>query len=108
MRVLKFIVNNKNIIPDPTCNFAGLLPGAYNQVRAEFAFSPDWKNRVKVVAFWSVFDKEYEPQELKDGKSCMIPTEVLEKVAFKVQVLGKYKGVKTETNCLTVYQSGGN
>lgn len=107
MRVLKFLVDDKTIRPDPACDFSGLFPGKEDQVRAEFTFSPDWKNRVKVAAFWSILDKEYEPQVVNDDGSCQIPIEALRKVAFKVQVLGKYRGIKTETNCLTVYQSGG-
>ena len=107
MRVLKFLVNGKTITPDPTCDFSGLLPGKEDTMRAEFTFSPEWKNRVKVVAFWSVLDKEYEPQVINNNGTCQIPKEALTKVAFKIQIFGKYRGVKTKTNCLTVYQSGG-
>ena len=106
MRVLKFLVEDKTIRPDPSCDFSGLFPGKEKQMRVEFAFSPEWNDRMKVVAFWSILNKEYAPQLLIDG-GCLIPEEALSKVAFKIQILGKYRGVKTETNCLTVYQSGG-
>lgn len=106
MRVLKFLVEDKTIRPDPSCDFSGLFPGKEKQLRAEFTFSPEWNNRMKVVAFWSILNKEYEPKLLNDG-GCLIPEEALSKVAFKIQILGKHRGVKTETNCLTVYQSGG-
>lgn len=107
MRVLKFIVDGNTIKQDPNCDFTGLFPGKEDQIRAEFSFSKDWQKRVKVAAFWSIMGAEFEPQEIKDGESCMIPVEALRKVAFKVQVFGKHRGVKAETDKVTVYQSGG-
>lgn len=107
MRVLQFIVDGNVIKQDPDCDFTGLFPGKEDRIRAEFTFSKDWQKRVKVAAFWSVMGTEFEPQEIKDGESCMIPVEALRKVAFGVQVFGKYRGVKVETNKVMVYQSGG-
>jgi hypothetical protein len=89
MRVLRFIVTNSTITQDPTCNFEGLVPGAGEPIRAEFSFSPEWKSSAKVVGIWSILGHEYTPQVLKDGKSCAIPYEALNKAAFKLQVLGK-------------------
>lgn len=106
MRVLKFIVDESTITQDPACDFTGLFPGQEDQVLAEFTFSPDWKSRVKVAAFWSVMDKEYPPQVINTDGTCVIPTEALAKVAFKIQVLGKHRDKKVETNRLTIYQSG--
>lgn len=107
MRVLKFIVDGKTIRQDPSCDFTGLFPGTETSVVAEFSFSPEWKTGVKVAAFWSMMGSEYPPQELKDGKSCMIPTEALKRAAFKVQIFGKPNGVTTSTDKMTVYQRGG-
>lgn len=107
MRVLKFIVEDETITLDPTNDLTALFPGRDEQVRAEFTFSPEWKNRKKVAAFWSVMDKEYPPQVINDDESCIIPTEALGKVAFKVQVIGKrLGGVLIKTNSVIVYQSG--
>ena len=106
MRVLRFIVDETTISKDPACDFSGMFPGRETEVRAEFVFSPDWKSRVKVAAFWSILDKEYPPQVINDDESCMVPIEALEKVAFKIQVLGQYRDKKVETNCLTIHQSG--
>lgn len=107
MRVLKFIVDNTTIKPDPNCDFTGLFPGMNERVLAEFTFSPDWKSTVKVAAFWSILDKEYPPQVINTDGTCQIPTEALAKVAFKVQVLGKrISGATVQTNKLVVYQSG--
>lgn len=107
MRNLKFIVNSDTIIQDPSCDFSNLFPGRNPDVQAEFTFSPEWKNRAKVVAFWSILDKEYQPQVLNDENVCQIPEEVLKRPAFKMQLLGKYRGRTFKTDKLTVYQRGG-
>lgn len=107
MRVLRFLVEDNSIRPDPTCDFTGLFPGSEDRIQAEFAFSPDWKSTVKVAAFWSILDKEYPPQAINPDGTCQIPAEALAKVAFKVQVLGKrISGATVQTNKLVVYQSG--
>ena len=112
MRTLRFIVENGSIKQDPTCNFSGLFPGRNPDIRAEFAFSKEWENAVKVAAFWSMLDSEYEPQAL-DNDSCVIPAEALSRASFKIQVLGKkLKSVYNEsnmlsTNKLTIRQTGG-
>lgn len=107
MRTLKFIVDNKTIKQDPACDFSGLFPSTEKNVMAEFTFSSEWKSAIKVIAFWSILGSEYEPQALKDGKSCMIPVEALARPAFKIQILGKKGNSKIATNKLTVYQEGG-
>ena len=106
MRVLKFIVDETTIKPDPDCDFTGLFPGQMERVVADFTFTPDWKSRVKVAAFWSIMGKEFPPQVINEEGLCEIPNEALAKVAFKVQVLGKHRDKKVETNQLTIYQSG--
>lgn len=111
MRTLCFIVNNKTIKPDPSCDFGDLFPGKNPNIQAEFVFSPEWENALKVVAFWSMLDKEYEPQ-LLENNTCVIPEEALSRASFKVQVLGKkqvspHKIVALTTDKFTVRQSGG-
>lgn len=108
MRVLKFIVDGQIIKQDPECDFNGLVPGSEGYLKAEFSFSPEWKNNAKVASFWSLMGKEYPPQELKDGKTCMIPVEALAKRVFKVGVMGKRLGVTITTNKVAVKQNGGN
>ena len=108
MRTLKFIVDGQTIKPDPNCDFSGLVPGTEGYLRAEFAFSPEWSNCVKVAAFYSVMGREYAPQLLKDGVSCDIPTEALAKRVFKVAVAGVGAGdKKLKTNKVAVSQNGG-
>lgn len=107
MRTLKFIVEGQTIMPDPSCDFSGLFPGKNKSIQAEFSFTPEWATRVKVAAFWSMMGAEFPPQKIEENSTCMIPVEALNKPAFKIQVLGKYRGVITPTNSLTVYQKGG-
>ena len=101
-------MDNQIIKPDLTCDFLGLVPGTEQYVKAEFAFSDDWRGYTKVVSFRSMLGHEYEPQLLNDGKSCMVPSEALKKRSFKIQVIGKNKELKITTNKLTITQNGGN
>ena len=107
MRTLRFIVNGNTIKPDPNCDFSGLFPGREPHVNAEFEFSKEWQSCIKVVGFWSMLDAEYTPQQLEDGFSCMIPTEALERPAFKMQVFGGRKGINLQTNKIVILQAGG-
>lgn len=107
MRTLRFIVDGETIKQDPSCDFSGLFPGRNPDVRAEFSFSSEWRNKAKVVAFWSMLGVEYEPQELQDDDSCNIPAEALNRASFKIQVLGKKGVTKLTTNKLPIRQTGG-
>jgi hypothetical protein len=104
MRLLKFIVEGQTIKPDPRCDFSGLVPGTAGYLKAEFNFSKEWTSTPKVVAFYSRLGNEYPPQALKDGRTCLIPAEALQKRVFKVQVLGQNGLV---TNKLEIDQKGG-
>lgn len=111
MRILRFIVDDEMIKQDPSCDFTGLFPGRNPNVKAEFVFSDEWKNTVKVAAFWSVLDSEYEPQVLNNG-CCNIPTEALSRASFKIQVIGRktkpsFGKTTLSTNKLTIRQTGG-
>lgn len=107
MRTLKFHVEGQTVKFDPLCDFDGLVPGTESYVRAEFDFSRDWRPYTKFVSFRSALGKEYETIRLRDGKSCMIPTEALKKRSFKIQVFGTQGELKMTTNKLTVNQNGG-
>lgn len=111
MRTLRFIVDNETIKQDPSCDFSGLFPGKNPNVQAEFVFSPEWEDTVKVAAFWSILDSEYEPQVLQDD-CCDIPVEALARASFKIQVLGKKSksgsnAAILSTNKFTIRQTGG-
>lgn len=107
MRTLKFIVDNQVMKKDPNCNFDNLVPGSEGYLRLEFSFSPEWNNFIKAVAFYSTLGREYTPQILKDGKSCLVPAEVLKKRTFKVQAFGVKDSSKLLTNKVAVSQNGG-
>ena len=107
MRTLKFIVNGQTIEQDPACDFDGLYPGSADYLRAEFTFDKEWSNTLKVVGFFSNMGKEYEPRLLKDGKTCIIPTEALKNRVFKIQVVGKHGDRKIITNKVVINQKGG-
>lgn len=107
MRTLKFIVKNQLIEQDPKCDFSGLVPGTEEYLKAEFSFSSEWDNCAKVVAFYSMFGSEYEPQVLEDGKSCFIPSDALKRRSFKLRVLGRRDNFKITTNKVVVHQNGG-
>lgn len=107
MRTLKFIVDRQTITQDPNCDFSGLIPGTAEYLKAEFIFSPEWNDCVKVAAFYSRLGREYPPQVLTDGKSCYIPADALKKRTFKIQVIGKRGDYKILTNKVEVSQNGG-
>lgn len=105
MRTLEFIVTGQILRPDPNCDFSGLVPGSSDYLKAVFTFSKEWEDTLKVVGFYSRMGKEFTPQILKDGKSCVIPAEALKGRIFKIQILGKNGLV---TNKLEVDQKGGS
>lgn len=106
MRVLKFVVDKQIIKQDPDCDFSKLIPETEGYLQAEFTFSDDWDDCVKVAFFCSTMGTEYQPQILKNGKTCIIPAEALKSQNFKVGVIGKRKGFKLITNKATVRQKG--
>lgn len=107
MRTLKFIVEDQIVKMDPDCDFSGIVPGTEGYLQAEFSFSSEWSDCVKAAGFFSTLGKEYPPQILKDGQTCIIPKEALGKRSFKIQVIGVRKDYKIVTNRLTVKQDGG-
>lgn len=107
MRTLKFIVNGQIITRAPKCDFSNLVPGSNNYIEAKFMFSNEWDGFTKVAAFYSPLGKEYPPQVLTVGKSCVIPKEALTKRSFKIQIIGMKDDHKLTTNKLLVCQNGG-
>lgn len=107
MRTLRFIVNDQILTPDPNCDLSGLVPGTSGYLQAEFRFSSEWNDCIKVAAFYSNLGTEYAPRPLKDGK-CTIPAEALERRIFTIQVQGMGPNEKKlKTNKCVIYQNGG-
>ena len=107
MRVLKFIVDGQTIRQDPSCDFSGIVSGTEGYLQAEFSFSKEWANATKVVGFYSKLGKEYTPQVLKNGKTCMIPAEATKNRVFKIRVIGKRDDYMLRTNKIAIEQKGG-
>lgn len=107
MRTLKFIVDGQTIRQDPNCDFSGLVPGTEGYLKAEFAFSPEWNDCVKIATFHSLMGKEYTPQILTNGTYCHIPPEALKRKSFKVGIVGKKNELKMTTDRVVVTQNGG-
>lgn len=106
MRTLKFIVDRQIIIQDPECDFDKIVPGTVGYLKAEFSFSSDWDDTIKVVEFCRN-GFECPPRILKNGKSCIIPEEALTNRRFTIRVIGKNKRIKLTTNKIEVVQNGG-
>lgn len=106
MRTLKFIVSGQLINPDPKCDFSGLVPGTEGFLQAEFVFSREWNDCVKVAGFYSLMGTEFPPQLLINN-TCVIPKEALAKKIFKIKVIGKKDDFKITTNKISVVQNGG-
>ena len=106
MRTLKFIVEGQIIRQDPSCDFTNLVPGSEGYLQAEFSFTPEWTDCVKVAGFYSAMGKEYPPQVLHNGKTCVIPSEALKRQIFKIRVVGRKDNLKLATNKVAVSQNG--
>ena len=106
MRYLNFIIDGQIIKKDPDCDFSNIVPGTTGYLIARFTFSEEWDNTVKVAAFWRN-GHECPPQILKDGHSCVIPSEALTSRRFTISVLGKNEKIKLTTNKVEVVQNGG-
>lgn len=107
MRILRFIVDEQIISQDVNCDFDNLVPGTEGYIIAEFIFSSAWKDCVKVASFYSTLGREFEPQVLKDGRTCVIPAEALKNRTFSIKVTGKKDNYKIVTNKVVVVQRGG-
>ena len=107
IRTLKFIVNGQIIEKDPKCDFSNLIPGTEQYLKLEFSFSSEWNGYDKVVQF-KRFRKEFSPQVLVDGKSCLIPADAANQKMFNIKVLGRKGKTKLNTNSVLVVQDGGN
>lgn len=107
MKHVKLLVDDVILKHNPGCSFDGLRQNMTEPVRLTFEFSPEWKNRPKVVSFSSLAGKEFPPLVLKSN-SCIIPAAVLANPAFKVRILGKDQNETYRTTTCTIYLEGGS
>lgn len=101
MRLLKFNVNAQQIQKDPTCDFNNIVAGTEGYLRAQFTFSPEWRDCVIVASFWRG-TKEHA-KVIQNG-ACDIPTEVLTGPTFRVSVIGQRGDYRITTNKTLIRQ----
>lgn len=107
MRTLKFDVFGQIIEKNPICDFSNIVPGTKGYLQAEFSFSEEWNDTVRVAEFISG-NKECEPKILENGTTCIIPEDALAGREFKIRVIGKRNNdYIIMTNRIMVRQDGG-
>lgn len=106
MRTLKFTVDAQKLEKDPSCDFSGLVAGTSGYLKAEFEFSKEWDNCIKVAEFTSG-TQEYPPKVISELNSCIIPAQILKRSVFKIRILGQKGDLKLRTNTVTIKQEGG-
>lgn len=106
MRVLEFIVDGQILTKNPSCDFSNIVSGTEGYLQAHFTFSPEWDGAVKVAAFWRG-NLECPPQLLRDGHTCVIPSDALVGRTFGINILGKKGNQIIPTNRVEVRQKGG-
>lgn len=88
MRTLRFRVNKQIISQDPNCNFDGLVPGTEGYLSLHFTFSPEWKDCIKYVGFYSMAGRQFLPQPVGKDNTCLVPKEAARLSNFKIQITG--------------------
>lgn len=103
MRTLKFNINGQLLEQDSKCDFDGIIIGTSNYLDAEFSFSDEWNDTVKVAEFRNHFNNETPISvPIKDNR-CIVP-DVTDTIAWRVCVVGKRGNVKLTTNNVRVMQ----
>lgn len=103
MRILNFKVNGQNLEPDD--DFSDLVPGTSGYMYANFEFSKDWSDCIKIATFYD--RKGTEHAVLISNGKCEIPEEVLVEKRFRMSVFGKKQDYKIVTKTIKVIQGGG-
>lgn len=106
MRTLKFNVKDQIITADPNCDFSNLVSGTEGYLEAEFTFSDEWNKCIKVAEFIGSTMHDCIPVLLKNGKSCVIPSEMTKRPVFGIRMVGKKDTLKLTTNKVVVRQKG--
>ena len=105
MRRLEFIIEGQRLRKDPSCDFAGIIPGTRHYLETHFTFNEDWDKCVCIAEF-SNESGDTDAVLIEDGK-CEIPDIVLDDVNFTLKVIGKRKdGYFITTNQIKITQGG--
>lgn len=105
MRILRFLVDSQNIKKDPTCDFSSIIPGSSGYLYAEFIFSEEWGDKLKVAEFFKTPTSKCYPKKVINGK-CEIPNEILDGNLWCVRIVGKRDNIILPTNTISVRQGG--
>lgn len=105
MRTLKFIIDGQIIKPDPSCDFAKMVPGTKGYLQAHFTFDKNWVGCEKMAVFIGQGTREQLPVRIVNN-ICTIPPDVLFKRSYRVYVIGVRPGLRIVTNKLEVKQDG--
>lgn len=105
MRTLDFLVEDQKLIPDPSCDFSGIVPGTSGYLFAEFSFSKEWAGTVKVAEFKKRRGIKPTSVPIVNGR-CEIPSEALTGSKIFIRVVGKNGRYKITTNECFVKQEG--
>jgi hypothetical protein len=101
MRLLRFNVSAQKVSKAPDCDFTNIVAGTSGYLRAQFTFSPEWEDCVKIARFWRG-DKEYAAMIVNN--ECDIEPEALVGPTFRVSVLGQRGDYRITTNKVLVRQ----
>ncbi len=103
MHRLFFNVNESELSMNPQSNRPGVSKSWVNNtdVLAEFTFSKEWDDTVKVAKF-TRGDTEFTPKVLDHGSVCTIPTEALDGNFFRLCIIGKSNSKEIKTNTIIV------
>ena len=103
MHRLFFNVNESELSMNPQSNRPGVSKSWVNNtdVLAEFTFSKEWDDTVKVAKF-TRGDTEFTPKVLDPGSVCTIPTEALDGNFFRLCIIGKSNSKEIKTNTIIV------
>lgn len=105
MRTLKFIISAQKLEKDQSCDFSGIVPGTSSYLFAEFSFSKEWTDTVKVAEFRKRRGVEPISVPIINGQ-CEIPSEVLTGSKFFINMIGKNGSYKITTNECFIKQEG--
>lgn len=101
MHVLNFKIESQTL--ECASDLSKLVPGTSGNLIADFDFSSDWSNCVKVASFWA---GPNEHATFLKGDRCLVPDEVCARKHIKLQVTGVKNGRKLVTNKLIIKQGG--
>lgn len=105
MRTLKFLVEGQKLRADPSCDFSGIVSGTSSYLFAEFSFSKEWAETVKVAEFKKRRGLKPIAVPIVNGR-CEIPSEALTGSKFFINVIGKNGSYKITTNESLIKQEG--